>query len=203
MHRASGLWFWPLLFLLALTSLAVSLENEVFRPVLSALLPTTDQPRPSEGVPDGTHLIAFDEAVAYAQAEAWRRYWDAAPTVAYVVRDAHYYGVRFGDPLASAFGASTVLLSSADGRILDVREADAGQSGDLVAQLMLPIHTGQVAGLPGRILICITGLVVAMLSITGIYIWWKKRASRLVRRLGRKRTVPQSVVPSGGVGAAE
>ena len=33
-------------------------------------------------------------------------------------------------------------------------------------------------GLPYRILVCALGLVVAMLSGTGVYIWWKKRKAR-------------------------
>ena len=36
---------------------------------------------------------------------------------------------------------------------------------------MLPIHSGQVVGLPGRILICITGLVVAMLVTSPLPTW--------------------------------
>ncbi|MEF3365109.1 PepSY domain-containing protein [Methylocystis sp. 9N] len=32
-------------------------------------------------------------------------------------------------------------------------------------------------GLPYKIFVCAVGFVVAMLSVTGIYIWWKKRAA--------------------------
>jgi uncharacterized iron-regulated membrane protein len=45
------------------------------------------------------------------------------------------------------------------------------------------VHSGRILGLPGRILISFMGLVVAMLSVTGVVIWWRKRAARLsVRR---------------------
>jgi len=37
-------------------------------------------------------------------------------------------------------------------------------------------------GLTGRIFTAITGFIVAMLSITGIYIWWKKRRGRRTLR---------------------
>lgn len=33
-----------------------------------------------------------------------------------------------------------------------------------------------VLGLPYRIFVYALGLVIAMLSVTGVYIWWKKRA---------------------------
>jgi len=47
---------------------------------------------------------------------------------------------------------------------------------------MFPIHSGQMFALPGRILICISGVVATMLSITGLVIWWKKRKARIARR---------------------
>jgi uncharacterized iron-regulated membrane protein len=37
------------------------------------------------------------------------------------------------------------------------------------------------------------GLVVAMLSITGVYIWWKKRRARQLHREARK------IATTGGV----
>lgn len=74
--------------------------------------------------------------------------------------------------------ALSLVVMCADGRILSVGEAGGGKAGDVVADLMFPIHSGQIASLPGRILICITGMVVVLLSATGVYIWWKKRAGR-------------------------
>ena len=38
------------------------------------------------------------------------------------------------------------------------------------------------AGLPGRVFLSFMGLVVALLSATGIVIWFKKRAGRMGRK---------------------
>lgn len=35
-----------------------------------------------------------------------------------------------------------------------------------------------VFGLPYRIFVCILGLVITTLSVTGVYIWWRKRIAR-------------------------
>jgi len=43
-----------------------------------------------------------------------------------------------------------------------------------------PEPVGSILALPGRILISFMGVVVAMLSVTGVIIWWRKRASRVV-----------------------
>ncbi|MCP5246645.1 MAG: PepSY domain-containing protein [Burkholderiales bacterium] len=50
--------------------------------------------------------------------------------------------------------------------------------GDIVHRWITWLHTARVFGLPMQILICLTGLSVAMLSVTGTVIWWRKRTSR-------------------------
>lgn len=182
LHRASGLWLWPILFLLAITSVAVGLETEIFRPVLSALLPTSGEPeRPKGSTPDGAEGLGFDEAVLKATTEARLRGWTGKALVAYLISSNHVFGVRFGDVRQPGFGPSVLFVDQGTGRILRADEAGSGLAGDKVSQLMLPTHTGRVAGLAGRIIICVAGLVIAMLSITGIVVWWKKRAPRVAR----------------------
>jgi uncharacterized iron-regulated membrane protein len=44
------------------------------------------------------------------------------------------------------------------------------------------VHSGRIFGLPGRILISAMGLGVAMLSVTGVVIWLRKRRARLAVR---------------------
>jgi uncharacterized iron-regulated membrane protein len=41
-------------------------------------------------------------------------------------------------------------------------------------QAQYQLHTGRILGLPGRILIFLSGLLVALLSMTGVYIWARK-----------------------------
>ena len=61
-----------------------------------------------------------------------------------------------------------------------------GTAADVFNQLQFPLHSGRIAGLPGRIIISIIGIAVAMLSITGVVIWWKKRKARATSR--RRKT---------------
>jgi len=55
-------------------------------------------------------------------------------------------------------------------------------------QAQFPLHSGRILGIPGRVLISAMGLLVAMLSITGLVIWAKKRAVRVrgAQRRGAK-----------------
>lgn len=195
LHRAFGLWLWLVLFLVALSSMALNLNREVFRPIVAAVLPTSpslwDDPRPA--VPPA-FALDWDAAAQKAREEADRRGWDSPLGIIHAARAEGFYMMRFGREHEPGFGASVMYVSGVDGCILSVREAGGGKAGDVVNELMFPIHSGQVAGLPGRILICVAGLVIAILSVTGVYIWWKKRVPRVTRR----RRPPELAALSSG-----
>ncbi|MGO4612182.1 PepSY domain-containing protein, partial [Variovorax sp. 2RAF20] len=57
-----------------------------------------------------------------------------------------------------------------------------GTAADIFVQAPFPLHSGRILGIPGRILISLTGLVVAALSVTGVVIWLKKRRARVLRK---------------------
>jgi len=48
-------------------------------------------------------------------------------------------------------------------------------AGDVFLQAQYPLHSGRIAGIAGRILISICGLVVLVLAWTGIYLWLRKK----------------------------
>ena len=58
-----------------------------------------------------------------------------------------------------------------------------------------PLHSGQVAGFPGRIILCLTGFVIAVLSSTGVVIWWKKDTTR--QHVVARQHVPLQALRSG------
>jgi uncharacterized iron-regulated membrane protein len=50
--------------------------------------------------------------------------------------------------------------------------------GNTISAWLSPLHLANGFGLPYRIFVCVLGLVITMLSVTGIYTWWKKRRAR-------------------------
>ncbi|NMG66121.1 hypothetical protein GPA19_14310 [Azoarcus indigens] len=93
------------------------------------------------------------------------------------------HGVAFFHPEeghgAGGVGHRSLYFDGVDGSLLGSREPWTGTAADLFVQAQFPLHSGRILGLPGRILISAMGLVVAMLSVTGVYIWWKKCKARL------------------------
>jgi uncharacterized iron-regulated membrane protein len=53
-----------------------------------------------------------------------------------------------------------------------------GSAGDIFMQSMFPLHSGRIIGLPGRVLMSLMGVVIAVFSATGVYLWWRKRVAR-------------------------
>ena len=47
------------------------------------------------------------------------------------------------------------------------------------------LHMARVFGLPMKIFVCVMGLVITLLSVTGVYIWWKKRRARRLSKTRR------------------
>ena len=68
--------------------------------------------------------------------------------------------------------------------------------GEKASRMNYDIHTGAIAGLPGRILVFFAGLIAASLPITGFYIWWgkKKKAKKPARKSQRTVQQPETTI---------
>jgi len=142
------------------------------------------------------------DVLTQARAEAARRGWTApAGAVSY----ASLYGVYVvtffepgGDHGAAGVGPPALYFDSADARYLGDRVPWQGTAGDIFLQVQFPLHSGRIAGIPGRILISCLGLVVALLSTTGVVIWWQKRSASMViaSRASRKALASPPTTPA-------
>jgi len=177
LHRASGLWLWPLLAVLAFSGVYFNLRDEVFEPLLRPFTPLTARPFQDPLLAAPLREPALDWAQAIAGAENSLR--DIDHRLAYVGYDAArgYYRMGFhtpGDLMADRAG-TVVTLSGADGRVRELRLPGSGSAGDRIMDWQFPLHSGRALGVSGRVLISIAGLGVALLSVTGVAIWLRKR----------------------------
>ncbi len=82
-------------------------------------------------------------------------------------------------------GHKTLYFDAHSGKPLGQRIPWTGTAADLFVQAQFPLHSGRILGLPGRILISLMGIVVALLSVTGVIIWWRKHSARRRTRARR------------------
>ena len=186
LHRASSLWAWGLLFVLAFTAFSLNLYREVFYPMMSSFSQVTPTPFDTRTPTGPLHPIeprvGFAEIVEQARSEARRRHWDEPPGSIFYAAEFGVYGVQFfhpgGDHGAAGVGPARLFFDGQDGRLIGERLPWKGTVADIFVQAQFPLHSGRILGLPGRIAISLMGVVVAMLSVTGTYLWWRKRRGR-------------------------
>lgn len=172
--------------LVAFTAFSLNLYREVFYPIMTVVSKVTPTPfdsrtRASKHAPIAP-LIELTEVIRQATVDANNHGWHE-PVGSVTYNQAFgIYGVQFYYPKdghgAGGVGHKRLYYDSQDGRYLGDRQPWQGTVADIFVQAQFPLHSGRILGLPGRILISVMGLVVAILSITGILVWWRKRASR-------------------------
>ena len=186
LHRAGGLWVWAIIIVISFTSFSLNLYREVFYPVMSQISKTT--PGPYETIkpaPFGSFIepkISFASAIDIARAEGQRQGFEFAPGGIWYGGDFPFYNISFFDPAdemgTGGMGMSNIYVSADNGEVLGMYRPWHGSAADVFVQLQLPLHSGRILGLTGRIMMSVMGVFVVMLSITGIVIWERKRRAR-------------------------
>lgn len=193
LHRAFGLWLWATLLVLAWSSVMLNLREAVYRPVMSLALPfapSIDRQLPApayapvldwrEARAAGRHalerIMAEKGAFALREDSLWYR-----PALG-----AYLYRTHTSLDIRDTGGASDLWIDGKTGELLHAEFERSGAAGNVVSEWLRALHMATIWGLPYRLFIAALGGVVAMLSVTGIYIWWKKRAARITRRKERR-----------------
>lgn len=186
LHRAGALWLWSLLLVVAFTAFSLNLYREVFFPLASLVSNVTPTPFDTrQPVAEDKPImprLSYAQALSTAETEARRRNWEEPAGTLFYASLFGVYGIEFfhaeDDEGVGGAGHRSLYLDGLDGRILGQREPWQGTAADIFVQAQFPVHSGRILGLPGRILISLLGLVVAMLSVTGVIIWKRKRRAR-------------------------
>ncbi|POZ51261.1 PepSY-associated TM helix domain-containing protein [Methylovulum psychrotolerans] len=199
LHRAGGLWLWPLLLIFAWSGVAFNLNAAVYRPVMQALFEMTDfdnfpapnlaQPRPDP---------ALDFTAAYQSAQ--RLMAEQARLKGFTVRHEqafsyhpanglYQYTVLSDRDVSAITGASHLYIDGDNGKLVRLFLPTGEKSGDTVTVWLVNLHTAQLWGLPYKLFVCLFGWGVAMLAMTGVYLWLKKRQAAQAKQKPRTAMV--------------
>jgi uncharacterized iron-regulated membrane protein len=185
LHRAGGLWLWLMLFVLAWSSVAFNLRP-VYDVTMRTLLPyQPDSPAPQLSRP----LLKPPVSWAEAREIGRRRLTEQAGQrgirvineymLIYDPRNGIYnYYARTDRDVSERWGITRVSLDARDGRMTAFWLPTGGAAGDSVRTWLTTLHMAAVWGLPLRIFMSLCGLAIAMLCVTGVLIWLRKRRAR-------------------------
>ena len=193
LHRANGLWFWPVLGVLAFTGVYFNLTNQVFRPIVSVfstLAPNVTETATALPAAQEPRRISFAEAIERAREQLSPKSRQMEPAYIGLMPDAPgIYRVRFADVDRGdanwRFRYEMLYIDGTTGDLAFSRGHHLGSAGDKFLLWQYPMHSGQLFGFWGRVFIGIVGLIVTMLSITGVLIWLKKRRAALASETAR------------------
>lgn len=196
-HRAIGVALLPVLAVLAFTSVYLNLP-EIFRPSVNAFSTLTERPT-GQAYPLEAATIPPDRAVGQALAlvpdgrinSIFRDY----------ARGNYSVLLERPDDIADS-GDNFVYVDLTSGRVVATRLASNATAGDRFIRWQFPLHTGQAFGVPGRVVIAISGVVLVILNLTGFYVWWHKwRQSRA--RAGAVRRPASAAAPIAPVSVSD
>lgn len=194
LHRAGGLWPWAMLFVVAWSSVAFNL-TEVYEPVMRSMFAhqTTIETIPRQSQPVLTPELNWQEARVTARrlmAQQAREKGFAVlreTTLIYdPLRGIYRYHVESSRDIRDHGGGSTsIIFDATTGAFKSLWLPTGAASGDTIRTWITSLHLAALWGIPMKLFVCVTGLVVAMLSITGIVIWIRKRSARAAFLDGR------------------
>lgn len=189
LHRAGGLWLWAMLLVLAWSAVGFNLR-EVYRPVMGLALPLQPsmQELPKPAVKQPGPGMTWDEARATGRAlmahEARTRGFAVLEeaSLSYDASRALFrYRVRSNRDVRDEGGSTSLWFDATGGAPRAFYLPTGAARGDTVTTWLYALHMAAVGGWPYKLFISLTGLIVALLSITGVVIWHKKRQARRYR----------------------
>lgn len=200
LHRAGGLWLWPLLFIFAWSSVMMNIRRPVYDWVMRTVfdyrspmdefrsLPKIDKETPQL---DWHSAQSIGEKLLAAQALKNNLTVDRPLGLSYSRKiGAYKYEVRGSRDIferAPKGGSTYVMFDGNTGALIKLHQPTGEHTGNTVESWLYALHMARVFGLPYRILVCALGFLVAMLSVTGVIIWLKKRKSRRISQEKRVR----------------
>lgn len=99
-----------------------------------------------------------------------------------------FYDVRSDHEVSDEYGRTTVFFDATTGEFVGLNLPSGQAPGNTITNWILALHLAAIWGLPFKIFVCAMGVVVAMLSVTGVYLWLKKRRSRAIAQARRAGT---------------
>ncbi|MET0282972.1 MAG: PepSY-associated TM helix domain-containing protein [Polyangiales bacterium] len=200
LHRSSGVWLWPILFVFAFTAVTMNLGDQLIEPIVNAISPLTKNPWDTEPNFDPpAPKVSREQALALGKAAAAERGITEPIGSIFYSAQWNFYSLNFHVPGAEhgdgGLGNRALFFDAQTGAMIRDREPAKGSAGDLFMAAQFPLHSGRLFGTGGRIFVSLLGLIIFGLSFTGVWLWAKKRLAQ-GRAAARNRAPAANVIDS-------
>lgn len=186
-HRASGLWIWASLLVFAWSAVGLNLR-QVYAPVMRTLwgltpsahdsLPHLEKPYPKPRFTlKQAHVVGKRLMAEQASARGFQVLREAGLGY-HADQGVFEYRVRSSLDITRPYPRTSVYFDSQQGRLVGFDAARGISTGNTITSWLNGLHFGQVFGAWYSAFVSLMGLGVVALSVTGAWIWLKKRRSR-------------------------
>lgn len=190
LHRAGGLWLWLALLVFAWSSVYMNLGDTVYKAVMQSVSdfhePWTefadlDKPLKNPAITWHDAYRIGNEAMARAAEE--QGFTVEKPVAMWLNRAKGFYvySVRSSLDFQDHSGQTRVVIDATSGVQKMLLLPHGQYNGNTITSWLAALHMANVFGLPYRIFVCMLGLAIVMLAVTGVVIWLKKRQARIGR----------------------
>ncbi|MEX0791590.1 MAG: PepSY-associated TM helix domain-containing protein [Pirellulaceae bacterium] len=198
-HRAGGLWLWGMLLVFAWSSVGMNLA-EVYEPIMKPLfgldehpyftIPKLDQPRHTSEI-SWPEAIQRGREIMAAQADARGFEVQQPQYLRYSASQGVYrYQVRSSLDITKRYPSTVIWFDSNTGEQVAFLAPTGQTAGNTITTWLDNLHFAAVGGWPYQAFVCLLGLAVTALSVSGVIIWHKKwKARRSQRKNNRSAQV--------------
>lgn len=177
LHKSTGIIAAVLLLVISFTGVYMIFPAWIRPYVLAVLKEETPRSENKKSTPVITgKRIEVSQATAIAQshfpdAEFKRVKLPSKPQDSFEVR------LRQKGEVRKSSGNSRVWIDQFNGEVLAVRDWNQRSAADAFFAWQFPLHNGEAFGLAGRWIVFVSGLLPAVLYMTGFLVWWRRRRS--------------------------
>ncbi len=198
LHRASGLWLWPLLMVFAITGFALNLGG-IYAGMVDLFADYAHYQERPPRAPLAQPLM--DPPVDWFRAaDLGQRYfaWQAGvqdftlgkPAAIEYRRDLgiYFFLMHTSRDLVDAQGnptetdspatAATIAIDARDGHFMGLQLPTGQRAANTVTSWLMALHVTAIGGRAWQVAVSVFGLLVVALSVTGPLLWWHRRKAR-------------------------
>lgn len=163
LHNATGVWFFLPLLAMVTTGLLLAMPAPIYRLAGEPPTPWPGAPRSGTKGTAAAAPVALSRVLSLADSVV-----PGEPTLTLVVPSAPGGAFAVGKP------RQTVFVDQFSGAVIEVRPNRAPSAGDEASEAVERLHTGEMLGIPGRALMTLGSLMLAVMTITGAVLGWKR-----------------------------
>lgn len=169
LHRALGLWAAPLALVTVACGVLLAFERGTETLVGAAQVRPPKITEPAAAAPVGPSVAIQAALERYPEADF------SGMILPFGSRQVYQVHLRQEGEPPQTHGATRVYVSANTGRVIGIYDPAEASPGNQFMAFLFPLHTGQIGGIAGRLVVLSLGIWLLTMIALGLSLWWARR----------------------------